>query len=136
MALSPRITAAVANAMLDAGIGIPADGGKIFIYSGTQPATGGGSLSGNTLLGTLTLGADAFPAASANVLTANAITPESSAPSGGTATWFRMTQSDGTTVLMDGSVGTSGTDLVITTTTIVLGGVITATSLTITHPRS
>lgn len=136
MALSPRITAAVANAMLDAGIGTLADSGKIFIYSGTQPSLGGGSLSGNTLLSTLTLGSDSFPAASAGVLTANAITPDSSAAASGTAAWFRMTKSDGTTVLLDGSVGTSSADLTLSSVSITSGGTVVCTSLTITMPQS
>lgn len=139
MANSPRITAAVANAMLDNGLGevsAIADGGKLCIYTGTQPASGGGALSGNTLLATLTMGTPAFAAASAGILVANAITPESNAPATGTATWFRLYESDGTTPLLDGSVGTSSCDLNLSSTSIASGATVTATSLQITMPRS
>jgi hypothetical protein len=133
MANSPRITAAVANAALDAAYEPAADSGQIQIYDGTQPAAGGGALSGNTLLATLTLNATAFPSASGGVLTANAIT-SATAVATSTATWFRMTKSDGTTVLLDGSVGTSGADLNLNSTSIVSGGNVAVTSFTITLP--
>lgn len=134
MALQFRIPAAVANAALDAAIGTIADLGKLRIYDGTQPAAGGGALSGNNLLAELTLNADAFPAASGGVLTANAITSDSSADATGTATWFRIVKSDGTTVLCDGSVGTSGCDLNLNSTSIVATGAVAVSSLTITLP--
>jgi hypothetical protein len=139
MANSPRITAAVANAMLNNSIGTLsgwANSGIIYIYSGTQPASGGGALSGNTLLSSgMTMNATAFGSASAGVITANNITPDSSAAATGTATWFRLTKSDGVTVLLDGSVGVSGCDLNIVTTSIVMGGTVTCTSFTITQPQ-
>ena len=136
MANSPRITAATANTMLDSGIGTQADSGKLYIYSGTQPATGGGGLSGNTLLSTLTMGSDSFPSSSGGVLTANAITQDSSAAATGTAAWFRLTKSDTTTVLLDGSVGTSGADLNLNSVSITSGGTVSCTSFTITQPLS
>src|SRR5437762_10109846 len=111
MANSPRITAAVANSMLDSGIGTSADSGFLRIYDGTQPTNGGDALGAQVLLAELTMNADAFPSASANVLTANSITQDSSANATGTASWFRLVASNGTTVLLDGSVGTSGADL-------------------------
>ena len=132
MANSPRITAAVANAMLDAAIGTLADGGKLRIYDGTQPAAGGGTAT--NLLAELTMNADAFPAASGGVLTANAITAAASAAATGTATWFRLVKSDGTTVLLDGSVGTSGADLNLNSVSITAGGQVSCSSFTITQP--
>jgi hypothetical protein len=88
------------------------------IYSGTQPATADTALSGNTLLAELTCGATFAPAASGGVATANAITQDSSADATGTATFFRLVKSDGTTVVCDGSVGTASADLVLVTTSI------------------
>ena len=133
MTYSPRIAAAIANAMLDAGIGTVSDNGKLKIYDGAQPTNGGDAVTGQHLLVTLTLGSDAFPAAAAGVLTANAITPGVAVYSS-TATWFRLTKSDGTTVLLDGSVGTTGCDLNIASTTITITDVIAATSMTIGEP--
>lgn len=136
MANSPRITATVANTMLDAGIGTLADSGFLRIYDGTQPTNGGDAIVAQVLLAELTMNSDSFPAASANVLTANAITQDSSANATGTATWFRLVKTDGTTVLMDGSVGTSGADLNLNSVSIVAGGPVSCSAFTITMPRS
>src|SRR5690349_10691813 len=78
--------------------------GYLRIYSGTQPATADTALSGNTLLAELRFNATAFPAASSGILTANAITSDTSADNTGTASFFRALKSDGTSVLMDGTV--------------------------------
>jgi hypothetical protein len=132
MANNFKIPAAVANLMLDAGIGVPADSGKLRIYDGTQPTDGGGALSGQNLLVEFPMGADAFPPASSGLLSANAIGSGTSGHSG-TPAWFRLLKSDGTTVLSDGSVGASGCDL-NGSTTIVSGNVYAVSSLTINHP--
>ena len=95
------------------------------IYSGTQPATGGAE---TTILAQLTCNATAFAGAAASgVLTLNSITADSSANATGTATWFRIYQSDGTTHVLDGDVSTTaaGTgDLQLDDTSIVLGGTV------------
>lgn len=93
-------------------------GGKINIYTGTQPATGDTALSANTLLAAPTFGTPAFPAAVAGVLTANAITA-ATAVATGKATFARIFKSDGTTAVMDQSVGMqlSGSDFTFTAAT-------------------
>lgn len=100
------------------------------IYDGTRPATGGAA---TTLLAELTCNATFAPAASGGVLTLNAITQDSSANATGTATWFRIVKADGTTHVMDGNVGTSGSDLNLTTTSIVSGQPVSVTSFVITE---
>jgi hypothetical protein len=100
------------------------------IYSGTRPATGG---TATTLLAELTCNATFAPGASSGVLTLNAITQDSSANATGTASWFRIVQSDGTTHVLDGDVGTSGSDLNLTTVSIVSGQPVSITSATITR---
>lgn len=100
------------------------------IYDGARPATGGAA---TTLLAELTCNATFAPAAAAGVLTLNAITQDSSANATGTATWFRIVQSDGTTHVLDGNVGTSGSDLNLNTTSIVAGAAVSVTSFTITE---
>ena len=91
-------------------------GAKIRLYQGTQPATANDAITTQTLLvecivsgpfgtdtdGTLTLG---------SVSAGTAI-------AGGTANFFRIVKSDGSTVVMDGSVGVTGADLNLNTTTI------------------
>jgi hypothetical protein len=65
------------------------------------------------------------------VLTLNAIA-SGTAASTGTATWFRIVQTDGSTHVLDGTVGTSGADLNLNTTSIVSGATVSITSFTIT----
>lgn len=93
-------------------------GGKVNIYSGTQPATADTALAGNTLLAAPTLGTPAFPAAVAGVLTANAITA-ATAVATGKATFARTFRSDGTTAVVDQSIGMQllGTDFTFTAAT-------------------
>lgn len=106
--------------------------GILKMYSGTPPANVGAALSGNTLLAQLTCGSPFAPAASGGVLTANAISTESSADGTGTATFFRLTDSGGTAKIQ-GSIGTSGADLNLNTTSIVTGAAVSVTSATITE---
>lgn len=105
--------------------------GLLSIYSGTQPTNPDTALSGNTLLAQLPLSATFAPAPSGGVLTANAITTENSANATGTATWGTLTTSGGTRKV-DFSVGTSGADLNLNTTSIVAGASVAVSSLTIT----
>lgn len=103
---------------------------KLRIYDGSRPATGG---TATTLLAELTCNATFAPAASGGVLTLNAITSDSSADATGTATWFRIVQSDGSTHVMDGSVSTSGADINFNSVSFVAGGTVAVTSLTFTE---
>jgi hypothetical protein len=109
--------------------------GTIVIYDGTQPATGDTALSGNNVLVTLTFGATAFGASSAGVITANAIT-SGVAGASGTASWFRIFETGGSTKVMDGTVGTGTHNLVLPTTTITSGQTITCSSFTHTIAKS
>lgn len=112
------------NNILDEITALVGSSGILRIYSGTQPATGGAE---TTILAQLTLNATFAPAAAAGLLTLNAITSDSSANASGTATWFRILQSDATTQVIDGDVSTTsaGTgDLQLDDTSIVLGGTV------------
>lgn len=121
------------NARLDAITTFSGGSALLRIYSGTRPATGGAA---TTLLAELTCNATFAPAASSGVLTLNAITQDSSADATGTATWFRIVKSDGTTHVMDGSVSTTGSDLNMTTTSFVAGQPISVSSFTITEANA
>jgi hypothetical protein len=118
------------NARLDAITTFVGASGKLRIYSGTRPATGG---TATTLLAELTLNATFAPAASGGVLTLNAITGDTTADATGTASWARIFKSDGTTICLDCSVGTSGADINLNTVSIVAGAAVTVTSATITE---
>jgi hypothetical protein len=130
----PSETAEIATAKL-AGIKALFDTGRIRIYSGTAPANVDAALSGNTLLGELTFGATAFGTPAISAMTANAITVDTSADATGTATFFRLFKSDGTTVLLQGTVGTSGAELNLNTVSIIAGGTINITSMVYTQQR-
>lgn len=130
MALALSTT--VRNAMLDAITTAIGSSGFVDIYDGTRPASGG---TATTKLAHLALSATAAAAASAGVLTMNAISNDASADATGTATWFRVTTSGGTFVI-DGNVGTSGSDLNLNTTSIVVGGPVAISSFTITAPNA
>jgi hypothetical protein len=103
---------------------------KLRIYDGTRPATGG---TATTLLAELTCNATFAPSASGGVLTLNSITADASADATGTATWARIVKSDGTTHVLDCSVGTSGTDIVLNTASIVTGANVAVTSAAFTE---
>lgn len=133
MANDIDISAAAANAAMDA-LGALLDDGYCRIYNGTKPAGPGTAITTQTLLAELRYGATAFAAASGGVLTAEAMTQDASANASGTATWYRGLASDGTTAHIDGTVGTSGADLNLSTTTIVAGVPVAITSYTLTLP--
>ena len=128
MSLSTAVVAR--NAALDA-ISALANTGYLRIYTGSKPATPETAASG-TLLAELRLNATAFAAASGGIITANAITSDSSADNTGTAGWFRIWKSDGTTAVWDGTVGTSGADLNLNSVAISAGAAVGVSSLTIT----
>lgn len=134
MANNPHVTAAGRKAMLDALIGL-ADGGRLRIYSGTQPAHADAAVAG-TLLAELTMPTPAFTAGTATsgaayTVSAGAITQDTSADATGTATWFRLFRSDGTTSLLDGSAGASGCDLNLNTAALSAGAIVQVTSMTL-----
>jgi hypothetical protein len=133
-----RVLASLRNSRLnllrnaiDAGSGA----GTLKVYTGTQPANADAGLSGNTLLGTLTFTDPSAPDASGGVLTFSTITQDTAADNSGTATWARILDSAGNTVFdCDITASGGGGTLQITTTAIVAGGPIQATSFTLTEP--
>jgi hypothetical protein len=112
------ITTAVGNA------------GKLRIYDGTRPATGGAA---TTLLAEFTMGSPFAPSAAASVLSPT-LPSSTTGLAASTATWFRIVTSGGTQVI-DGSVTASGGggDLELSTTTVSIGLTINITSFTITR---
>lgn len=110
---------------IDAGAGA----GLFRVYDGTRPATGG---TATVLLAELTFTDPCAPAASGGVLTFSAITADPSANASGTATWGRLVDSTGAFV-GDFSVGTSGADFNLNTTSITAGVQVSCTSATLTE---
>jgi hypothetical protein len=116
------------NAQLDQITTAVGNAGKLQIYDGTRPATGG---TATNKLAEFTLGTPFGPASSAGVLSPN-LPANTTGLLAGTATWFRITTSAGGFVI-DGSVGTSGQDLNVNTTTISIGLTLSVTGFTITR---
>jgi hypothetical protein len=133
MANNPKTAVAERNAALDAS-NAHLNNGYLEIYDGTQPTDADTAITTQNLLATCRFGATAFPAASGGSAAANAITSDPDAVRSGTPAWFRCYRSDGTTVVCDGSVGTSNADLILPTATIVQHGVVGVTSFTRSQP--
>ena len=125
----------IRNARLDS-ITTAIDGGagagtiKIYSDAGARPATGG-AVGASVLLATLTFTDPSFPAAAAGAMSASAITDDIAADATGTALWFRVEDSTSTFV-MDGDVGTSGSDLNLNTVSLVVGATVSITQFDLT----
>jgi hypothetical protein len=132
MALNLKYSALLKNAQQDAVTAQVAGACLINIYDGTQPASPDTAVSTQVLLAQLTGNATFAPAASSGVLTLNSITSDSSANATGTASWFRITTSGGTAKI-DGTVGTSGCDLNLSSTSVTSGQTVAITSFTLTN---
>lgn len=136
-----RIATNTRNAMMDSlaarvdlAAGSP-NAGTIEIYDGSQPANANTAVTTQNRLGVLTFADPAASAAASGVLTFNTIQEDSSADQTGTASWARIKDGDGN-VVFDCDVGTSGTTIVLNTTSIVAAGPIRITSFTLTLPAS
>jgi hypothetical protein len=129
-----KLTNLAVNTEADA-LGALFDGGVLKIYNGTQPATADTAITTQTLLATLSLDTPAFGAAVNGILTANTITADPDAAAAGTASWFRAFESDGTTKILDGSVGTSSADLIMNSTSIQQHAQVSVTSFVLTFSK-
>lgn len=125
----PGYNTLLRNSQLDAITTFAGAGAKLRIYNGAQPATGGAA---TTLLAEFTLGSPFAPAASGAVLSPTLPGATTGATSG-TATWFRIVKADGSTQVIDGTAGTSGTDLVLSSASITSGGAVSVSAFTITR---
>lgn len=128
MALNTQLADASANAAANAVTAL-CNSGSIKFYTGSQPANANTAVTSQTLIATLPLSATAFGTAAAGVATANAIT-SATAVASGTATWFRVLKSDGTTVVFDGTVGTSGCNINMGSNVISSGATVAVSSFT------
>lgn len=125
-----KLSTAARNGEGDAITTAVGSAGLLRIYDGTRPANPGTAITSQTKLAELTCGTPFAPASSGGVVTANAITTNNAIATS-TASWFRLTTSGGTAVI-DGDVGTSGSDLNLNTTSIVSGGPVAVTSFVLT----
>jgi len=132
--MAAKISTGLRNHMLATGsLKAALDGGVIYIYSGTPPATADAALSGNTLLCTISnnaagTGITMSSTPNAGVLgKASAETWRGQIVANGTATFFRFATlvDDGTlsttATRLQGTVGTVGADLNFSTIAFVSG---------------
>lgn len=117
------VRTALADTVCNATTGQLGANGNLIIYNGTPPANAAAALSGNTAIATIT-GLN-FGAAASGVSTVTSSTADSNAV-GGTATFFRITTTGGT-VILQGTAGTSGTDLIMNNTVISSGANVSLT---------
>lgn len=133
MATNLKLSIVARNAKL-AALSTLANTGYIRVYDGSQPASPETAVSSQVKLVELRFNSTAFAAPSGGSMTANAIVKATIITSG-TAAWFRVLQSDGTTVLWDGSVGTSASDLISNSVALSSGADFTISSLTYADPQ-
>jgi hypothetical protein len=130
--MAVRIADTVRNSRVDlirSTIDAGATGGLLRIYAGSKPAKG--AAPAGLLLAEIVL-ADPCGSSTGGVLTITTPRTDTSANNTGTAAFFYLTDSTGAFVC-DGDVATSGSDLNVTTTSIVSGQPVEITSLTITE---
>lgn len=129
--MSLQLSVAARNGRLDA---IETELGAdpiLKVRTGAQPADCGAADSG-TVIGTFTLPNDAFAAASSGAKAKSGTWQETSADASGTPAHFRLYKSNGTTCVLQGSVGQGSGDLSLDNTTVVAGQTITITAFTLT----
>lgn len=129
MASNLKYSNGTRNAQQQGLITYAGSGAIIHIYQGTQPANANTAISGQTLLVSLTI-SGGFGTDSNGTLTLGTVT-DGVAVATGTAEFFRITKSDNSTVIMDGSVAVSGADLNLNNTSIATTQVVGISSGTI-----
>ncbi len=110
-----QYSVALRNAQLDQVETVPGASAVLKIRTGAAPANVAAADSG-TVLATLNLPSDWMAAASAGSKAKSGTWEDLSADATGTAAHFRIYASDGTTAHIQGTVGTSGTDMIVDNT--------------------
>ena len=123
---------AVRNAQLDAVESTIGTAAVLKIYDLTAgaPANVAAAITG-TVLATITLPSDWMAGASSRSKAKSGTWQDASADNTGTADFFRLFASDGTTCGAQGTAGTSGTDIVLDNASIASSQVVTVSSFSI-----
>jgi len=135
MALTPKLANVGANAAANA-VTVLLNSGYLDLFDGTQPTDADTAIGAQVKLAHIPLSAAAFGTAVAGVATANAIVSNSAAVATGTATWFRAYRSNGTTAVFDGSVGTSGCNVNLSTVALTVGDLIAVSAFSYTQAKT
>lgn len=126
-----QLSVAVRNARLDAIESTIGTSAIMRIRTGAAPANCAAADSG-TVVATLNLPSDWMAAASSGTKAMSGTWQDTSADATGTAAHFRIYDSAGTTCHMQGTVGTSGTDLIVDSTSFTSGQSFSITAFTLT----
>jgi len=126
-----QYSVAVANAKLDAIETTVGTSAVLKIYTGSMPANVAAARTG-TVLASLTLPSDWMAAASAGSKAKAGTWQDTSADNTGTAAYFTIFASDGTTAHIQGTVGVSGTDMIVDSVSFTSGQSFTINTFTIT----
>lgn len=124
-----QYSVAVNNARLDAVESTAGTSAKCRIYSGSAPANCAAAATG-TLLADITCPAD-WMAAASGASKVKAGTWSVAAAATGTAGYFRIVDSAGTTCHIQGTAGTSGTDMILDNASIASGQTVTVNTFTL-----
>ena len=110
------------------------DNGYLRIYTAGsgRPATPATAITDQVLLAELRFAATAVASESNGVLTFAALTGEDAALATGTAAFARALRSDGTTAIVDLSVGTSDANVLLPTLTINTGVAVNLSAMSVT----
>lgn len=105
---------------------------ELNVYDGSQPSTGGGATTANLLV-TFTGITWTEATNGTSILTADVYGTSGSA---GTATWARLSGTDGTSHVIDGNLGTAGTeaDFVMSTLSFPASQELIITEITLIQP--
>ncbi len=129
--MAVQLSTTVRNARLDAIETAVGASAIMRIRTGAVPANCGTADSG-TVLATLNLPSDWLAAASGGSKAISGTWQDASADATGTAAHFRIYDSGGSTCHIQGTVGTSASDLIVDSTSFTAGQQFTVTAFTLT----
>lgn len=129
--MAVQLSTAVRNARLDAIETTISTSAILRIRSGSAPANCATADSG-TVLATLNLPSDWLAAAASGVKSKSGTWQDASADATGTAAHFRIYDSGGSTCHMQGTVGTSGSDINVDSVSLTAGQTFTITGFDLT----
>ena len=131
--MAVQLSTAVRNARLDAIETTISTSPTLEIRTGSVPANCAAA-DGGTVLATLTLPSDWMAAASGGAKALSGTWQDTSADATGTAAHFRIKQ--GATCHIQGTVGTSGTDMIVDSVSFTAGQQFTVTAFTLSDGNS
>lgn len=130
-----QLSVACRNARLDAIESTIGTSAVLKIRTGAAPADVATADSG-TVLATLSLPSDWMAAASSGSKAKSGTWQDTSADASGTAAHFRIYASDGSTAHIQGTVGTSGTDMIVDSVSFTAGQSFTISTFTLSDANS